>query len=414
MEQPISSRGTRLRIVAAATTGNALGVTATVHAPFGLFLIPLSTQFGWHRAAISAVLGFIALAGAIIYPIAGRWADARGSRGILIAGNTLLAFGIASLALSNGSLALFYASFAFIAVVGSLNNTAIYSKLVSDWFSARRGTMLGITAGAGNGIGATLVPALAAILLSAYGWRVAYLGIAGVLLLIGLPVLAFGVREAPRHAEAEDAGGTADGLSLGQAAHTPVFWLLLAAIAAGAGCTTAIFSHVVPILAERGVGVGVGTSVLGVFAMVTAGWQILLGGILDRVAGPRIVAPAYGFAALGLALVEFGTGTPALLAGGTLLGIGLGTQFGALPFLVARYFGLRCFGTVIGAMYSAVVLAQGVTPILLDHAFDVQGTYRLAVEIVCLCLVAGAGLLLLLPPYARRAAVPSGITVAHP
>ena len=393
-----TDRSTRLRVIVAATAGNMLGVTATVHAPFGIFLIPLSSQFGWPRASISAVLGLIALAGAVIYPLAGRYADVHGSRIILLCGNALLAVGIAFLALSNGSLALFYANFAFIAVVGALNSTAIYSKLVSDWFEANRGTMLGVSAGLGNGVGATLLPAVAAVLVGTTGWRTGYLGIAAVVLFLGFPVLYAGLRDPPRG----NAGGVTargDGVSLGQAARTPVFWLLLVTIASGAGCTTAIFSHVVPILAERGIGTAAGTSVLGVFALVCAGWQILMGTILDRSPTPKVVAPMYLLAVAGLVLLEFGSGPLALLCGGALLGIGLGTQFGALPFLAARYFGLRCFGTIVGAMYSAVVLLQGATPILLDHAFDTQGTYRFAIELVCLCLASGAGLLVLLPSY---------------
>ena len=52
-------------------------------------------------------------------------------------------------------------------------------------------------------------------------------------------------------------------------------------------------------------------------------------------------------------------------------------------------------------MYSAVVLLQGITPILLDHAYDVQGTYRFAAEMIGICLTGGAALLLLLPGYER-------------
>lgn len=410
-----ASPRTRFGVVAAATVGNMVGMTASVHAPFGIFLIPLSESFGWPRASISVVLGIISVVGAIIYPLAGRYADSHGARRILLCGNVALAAAIALLAFSNGSLALFYSTFALIGVVGAINSTAIYSKLISDWFEEKRGTMLGITAGAGNGIGATLMPVLAATLLAFFGWRIAYLGVAATVLLLGFPILYAGLRDVPRYVRTEhdDAFVDTPGLSLAQAARTSTFWLLLVSIASGAGCTTAIFSHIVPILAERGVGVAAGTTVLSVFALVTAGWQIAMGTILDRSSTPKVVAPMYLFAVAGLALVEFGSGMPALLLGGALLGIGLGSQFGALPFLIGRYFGLRCFGTIVGAMYSAVVLLQGVTPILLDHAFDVQGTYRFAVEVIGLCLTGGAALLLVLPGYERVKLPAMGTAAAH-
>jgi predicted MFS family arabinose efflux permease len=46
----------------------------------------------------------------------------------------------------------------------------------------------------------------------------------------------------------------ADGMNLGQAARTAAFWLMLVAVAAGAGGMTAMFTHVVPILTGHGVG----------------------------------------------------------------------------------------------------------------------------------------------------------------
>lgn len=398
-------------VLFAATVGNALATTPAVHAVFGTFLVPLSQEFGWSRASISAVLTIIALTGALFYPLAGRYADARGARRMVMTGSALFGLAIAALALNRGSLLQFYLTFLAIGLFGALPNTSIYSKVVAEWFTASRGTALGISAGLGNGVGSTLLPVLAAFLIATAGWRVAYLGIAGLVLVVGLPILARYLHDAPpaAHATGETPAPTqADGLSLREAAGLRVFWLILAAIALGAGITTAIFSHVVPILSDRGYGLAIGTSVLGVFALVTSAWQIAAGRLLDRTRGPRIVAPLYGLAIVGLALLELGDATWQLLLGGAVLGIALGTQFGALPYFVARYFGLRHFGAILGMMYSAVIAAQGLTPVLLDASFDRQGSYRLALAAAAGVLALGTALLLALPAYgapspARRA-----------
>jgi MFS family permease len=185
----------------------------------------------------------------------------------------------------------------------------------------------------------------------------------------------------------------------------------MASIAIGAGCTTAIFSHVVPILVDRGFNVAAGTAVVSMFALVGSTWQIVTGRLLDRSASTRVVIPMYLMAVVGLALLELASGTLALMLGGALLGVGLGAQYGTLPYLIARYFGLRAFGTIIGVMYSAVIAAQGVTPVLLDAAFDAQGNYRMAVFICGACLTFGAALLLLLPRYSDEPA-PASETLA--
>lgn len=409
-----STNRTRLGVVTACTVGHMVGLTPVVHATFGTFLMPLADEFGWPRASISGVLGILAVAGAILIPLAGRYADKNGGRRMILIGNLLLAGSIALLALSDGNILHFYLSFALVAIAGAVPSTAAIMKMVSDWFDRTRGTMLGISAGVGNGLGATLMPIAAAVMLSAFGWRGAYVGLGLIVAIVGFPVMYFLLKDAPRYvAVAGEEAPVVDGLTLGEALRTPVFWLLMAAIASGAGCLTAVFSHVVPILAERGIGLGISTAVLSVFAIVCAMWQIGSGTLLDKAPTPKITAPMYLAAVAGLAVIEMGTGTAVLLMGGALLGIGLGTQYGALPFFIARYFGVKNFGTIIGAMYSAVIILQGVTPILLDHAFDVQGTYRFAIMAIGLCLTGGAALLLMLPAYRDVEVKPVGLAPAH-
>ncbi len=390
---------TRLGIVVACTTGNAISMTPAVHAVFGIFLIPLATSFHWQRAAISGVLGVAAIISAIVLPLAGQYADRHGARGLALGGNLMLAGAIALLSLTNGSIVQFYLTFALVAIAGSIASTALFSKVISDWFDDQRGAMLGISAGLGNGLGAAVLPIAASAMISVWGWRGSYLGIGVIVALIGFPTMFVLLRDASRYAPAKVDTLPAEGLTLAQAARTPVFWLLLVAIASGAGCLTAVFSHIVPLLTERKIGIGTSTALIGIFALATAAWQITVGTLLDRIPSSKLAAPLFLVAVAGLALLQLGHGLPMLSLAAVMLGIGLGTQYGVLPYFIARYFGLRSFGAIIGAMYAVVSLLQGATPILLDHGFDVAGSYRSGVIVIGLCLTAGAGLLLLLPPY---------------
>ncbi|MBO9725879.1 MAG: MFS transporter [Novosphingobium sp.] len=401
MSVNLSPRGSKGGVLFACTLGNAVSVTPAVHAVFGLFLVPLTEAFGWSRASVSGVLGILALVGAVTYPLIGRHIDRAGARTTLLVGTLGLALSIAALALTSGSLVQFYATFTVLAVFGAMAGTPIFQKVIADWFDENRGTALGISAGGGCGIGSVVLPVLAAVLVQTWGWRAGYLGIAGFMLVVALPLLFVLLRD--RVAVAGAGTGTErDGMALGEAAHTPMFWLILIALAAGAGGTTAVFSHVVPILSDRGFSVATDTVVVSVFALVTSGWQIATGRIMDKIPTPRVAVPMYLMAVLGLILLETAQGMPLLILGGALLGVGLGGQFGALPYFIARYFGTKHFGSVIGAMYSAVIAAQGTTPILLDLVFDARHSYRPALVGVGAALVAGALLLTLLPRYGRE------------
>jgi MFS family permease len=390
---------TRIGVLAGCTIGVSVSMTPAVHAVFGLFLLPLSETFHWPRAQISVVLGMMALVGAVIYPLAGRFADRHGARTMLIAGNIAFALAIAALSLSTRHIAQFYLTFFFLSLAGSVASTPIFSKVVAEWFDKGRGTALGISAGVGSGIGSVVIPVIAAMVVGHYGWRAGYLAISAIVLAVGFPALWLLLRDAPRTDAGDASAGRNEGLSLGEAMRQPRFWIVLVSIATGAGCTTAVFSHVVPIVVDRGFSVGVGTGVVSLFALVGSSWQIVTGRLLDRVGNAKVVIPMYAMAVAGLALLELGGTTGALMLGGVLLGVGLGAQYGALPYLIARYFGLRAFGAIVGAMYSAVIAAQGITPVLLDAAYDMQGNYRMAVLVCGLCLTAGAALLLFLPRY---------------
>ena len=80
----------RSGVIAACTVGNAVGVTPMVYTVFSLFLIPISTEFGWPRSAVSIVLLFIAIASALSYPTIGRLIDRYGGRRIILAGQPVV------------------------------------------------------------------------------------------------------------------------------------------------------------------------------------------------------------------------------------------------------------------------------------------------------------------------------------
>lgn len=386
--------------IIACAVGNFVSATPMVNTVFGLFLIPLSQEFHWPRSGISAVLGIVAVVGALAYPAIGRLADLYGARRIVLVGNLLFAMAIATAALANGSLIQFYIIFTLIGLTAALPSTVLLTKVVSAWSVRRRGVYIGLTAGLGNGLGATLVPIFAQMLMSAEGWRATYVGLGVATAVIGFPILYALLREAPaslRESEAEI--GHDEGLTLDEARRTPTFWMILLAIALGAGCMTAIFTHVIPMLIDRGMEPGKATSILVVFALVTVAWQVALGFVLDRVRSPRIVAPFYMAAFVGLALFAGSSSYPLLLVAGALMGIGLGTEYGVMPYYVSLYFGLKSYGAIYGVMYGTVVLVMGFTPFAMDAVFDLSGSYDIAIYAIEAALIVGAVLISRLRPY---------------
>jgi len=397
---PAFGLGAQGAVVAACTVGNLVSATPMVNSVFGVFLLPLSKAFGWPRAEVSGVLALIAVIGALAYPIVGRIADRYGARRIILIGNLLFAASIAALALANGRVMQVYFLFALVGVAAAIPSTVLYGKVVAGWFAARRGLMLGVTAGLGNGVGATVMPGVAAILIGLWGWRGAYLGLGLIVLALGFPILFLALREAPKSTAARDGAGVIqDGVTSSEARRDPVFLMLAAAIALGAGSLTALFTHVVALLLDRHIPIAVATGVIMAFALSGTGWQLAFGYLLDRASTPKIAAPFFLISILGVVLIAMASAPTWLLLGGLLVGLGLGAEYGLMPYALARYFGLRAYGETYGLIYGLIVLTMGVTPMLMDLVFDRTGAYAIALAAIGLSLALSAGLILLLPRY---------------
>jgi len=379
-------------------------MTPMVYTVFGLFLIPLTTQFNWPRSSVSFVLLIVAVAGALGYPIVGRLIDRHGARAVLLWGMLLFAVAVASVALIGNSRAELYSAYAFIGIAGTIPSGVTFTKVIAGWFDDNRGLFLGIVGGLGNGVGAALSPLFVQGIIARHGWRGGYLGIGAAILAIGFPVLLLLLRDPPAPAarSGNDVAAGDDDMTLAQARSTSTFWIILTAIALGAGCMTALFAHVVPMLIDRGVAVERATLVLVTFSMVTAAWQVAVGFLLDRIPRPWIATPFFLAALAGLTMFTLSSSFRGLLCAGALMGLGLGTEYGVLPYFLSRYFGVRHYGSISGAIYGVIVLLQGFTPFLMDLVFDRTGSYRPAIVTIGAGLLAGALLVLRLPRFRMR------------
>ena len=373
--------------------------TPVVNATFGVFLVPIAHDLHWPRARVSVVLIVVAVMCAAAYPFVGRLADRLGVRRVALAGNVLFAGSVASLSLTGGSVLRTVLLFALLGITSAIPSAMLFAKLLSGWFTARRGLMLGLAGGVGNGLGCTVMPLLAGTVITGWGWRDAYLVLGLAVLCIGFPSILL-LRDPAPAVIARPVSDVSDGMSLGQSIRTGRFWCILGVMALGAGSLTAVFTHVVALLTDRAVALPVATLAVSVIALVGSGWQLVLGHVLDRTASPRIMAPFFLLAVLGLALLAEGTSTVTLLAGAGLIGLAIGTDYGAIPYVVGRYFGLRAYGTICGLIFGINVIVLGTSPFLTDMVYDGTGSYHLALLAIGACLVLCALLCLMLPRYA--------------
>ena len=388
-------------VVVACTLGNGVSSIPMINATYGVFLAPVSKALGWPRADFSMILLIMAVVGVVGHPAAGRLADRLGVRPVVLVGNVLLALSVAALSLTNSSRATVYGLYFLVGVCSTLSSVVLLSKPISIWFDRYRGFFFAITGAFGINVSASIMPAFVALLMTLYGWRFAYLGIAAVILFVGFPALLLLPKRVAPMGTCPEASAALDGMTLTQAVRTKTFWLLLAGIAAGAGSLTATVTHIIPILTDRHMSLQLAAGVFSAMALCNAFWQVVMGWLLDRTRSPKLSGVFLVVSLLGLLVLEGATGSTTLLAGGILLGMGTGTEYALLPYAIPRYFGVRHYSSIYGAIYGITILVSGLAPLLMDVVFDATGQYREALIAMGAAILLSSLLFAFLPLYRR-------------
>ncbi len=162
----------------------------------GPFLKPIVADLDLDRASFSAVIALSLFLYGVFMPLAGMALDRFSVRIVTSAGTLLLA---ASLVLT----AMVQNVWQFAAVYGVLvplglagTGPVIASGVVARWFSRRRGTALSVLGSASMTGMSLLVPAVTWLVLT-HGWRHTYMVIAGLILVVSLPLCLWVMLDSP-------------------------------------------------------------------------------------------------------------------------------------------------------------------------------------------------------------------------
>ena len=256
-------------------------------------------------------------------------------------------------------------------------------------------------------------PVIGNHLIEAYGWRTAYVGIAGAWFVVCMPLifaLFFSAQDRERATRRRQKAQAAvqeiplrvkeEGLSIAVAVRSLVFLKLSVASFLIVALVTATIVHLMPMLSESGMDRQSAAAIVGVVGIAALAGRITTGSLLDRFHGPFVGAGVSCFPALafGLLLVFDGGYQQAILIA-VLLGVTSGAEVEMAAYFSSRFFGKANFGALFGFIIGLVTLGAGVGPMIAGIAFDTFGTYEPALlAAIPLCLMS-AGLILSLGRY---------------
>jgi MFS transporter, OFA family, oxalate/formate antiporter len=342
-------------------------------AVLSIFLVPMTTEFGWSRMAIAGAVSGGGLLAAFASPLIGPVLDRRGARLILCC--AVLGTGLATMALSLvHSLAVFYLLFCFarlnwagpfeLGLYGALNN----------WFVARRALVASIATLAQTS-GLVALPLIAQYAMRGGDWRDGWVAVGATVLIVGfVPTFLLLVRtpedvgllpdRRPGTAAATTAAPAEPRFSRAAALRTPAFWLLSLYTMLIYPVQAGVSLHQAPHLIERGLTPAAAATVIAVFSAMTAVSSFGIG-FLPRRWPVRygLLASALAMSVGSFALIAVDSLASAYTAAG-LFGLGVGGMLTLLSVAWADYFGRESYGAIRGAALSVQVVAQAIGPVL--------------------------------------------------
>ena len=397
----------RYVIAAACFAIQAIGIG--VYVSYGVFFHPLNAEFGWSRATISGASSlsffFMGLVGILV----GRLNDRIGPR--IMMAVTGFIFGLGYLLMSGlhtvWQLYLFYG----VGIgIGLSAIDVIPLSTTARWFVRNRGTMTGIVK-VGTGAGQFIVPLMASLLISTYGWRTSYMIMGTALLLLLIPIGQFLRRDpgqmglVPDDGEktpGDKPGSTDKDLSLREALRTRQFWTICFANLTAVFCLLSILVHIVPHAQDLGASAPKAAGVLATIGGVSMVGRFVSGVAVDRIGSKVTMMICFVLLIGGLLWLQVARELWMLYLFAVIYGIAHGGFFTAISPIVAEFFGITNHGVLFGIVVFNGTIGGSFGPFLAGYIFDITSGYGPAFWLFTLTSVLGLVMIILLKPISSR------------
>jgi MFS family permease len=359
-----------------------------VRASFGVFQIPIASEFGWARAEFSLAIAIQNLAWGIGQPLFGAMAEKFGDRRAIIAGAITYALGLvlSSYAVTPGQHQLLEILVGFgVAGTGFGVVLAVVGRAAAP---EHRSMTLGIATAAGS-LGQVIGAPTAEFLLQSYTWQTVFLIFAAVILssLFALPFIRS--PKVATRAELEESMGTVLKRAFKDPSYTMIFlgffscgYQLAFITAHFPAFVTELCGPISPGGMLAGMGITT-TSTLGAVAIAVIGVANIAGTITAGWLGKRytkkyLLAAIYvgrTIAAAAFILMPI-TPTSVLVFSAVMGALWLAT----VPLtsgLVAHIYGLRYMGTLYGVVFLSHQIGGFLGVWLGGKMYDITGDYTL-------------------------------------
>jgi MFS family permease len=360
------------RVVAALGVVTVIAYGSTQYL-FSLIVRPVAADLGWSHAQIDGAYSWGLAVSAVAGVPIGAACDRYGVRGVMAAGAVVLAVSLAALTIVASPFAFAFTWGAGIGLGSALTYYPVSFTAVARWFRSERPRAFSRLTFIGAFSSTIFYPATGA-LIARFGWREALWYLAGVNLLVALPLALAFVRSAPARLRApDDAIPDERSLSVAAALRTLPFWSTTVALAIGYLASTVILAEHVAYLIGRGYPSATVASVAGLLgvAYLPGRWLANVGA---RHLAPTLLLAVVLFAeALGVALLAAQRSWLGVIAYLLVFGAAYGATAPVRGGLVAHFFGAASYGRISAIQNLPVALGAAAGPVLAGIVIDRYG-----------------------------------------
>jgi len=396
-------------VVVASAIGIGLGMSPLPFYTIGVFAAPLVAEFGWGFDQVFLSLAFFTFAALFASPLVGFLTDRYGPRRVALTSIVLFSLVMMSFALMTSSIVHWLFTWSALAFFGAGTLPITWTRAVNGWFFRKRGLALGLSL-IGTGVFGLLAKQYAFFMIDLVGWRLAYVAVGALPLVIAWPVawLLFRDTSDPKVADkvarmekhTAKAATIHGGPSLRQALRDWRFWLLAYSFVPISFAIGGPIPNMETLLGEKGFSPEDAVTLASLIGIAVIVGRVAGGFLLDHVWAPAVAATILSLPALATFMLaqpdySFFYAAVAIM----ILGAAAGVEYDLMAYLVSRYFGLLHYAAIYGALYGFFALGAGIGPAVFGASFEATGNYDTILKVSSLLFLAGALPLLLLGKY---------------
>jgi MFS family permease len=353
----------------------------------GPLIGPIEQETGWSRTQITFGVTVSTVTGALLSPIVGMLLDRFGPRRV----------GLPGAALALGTLTLIsvfpqnyplYLLLWFVMSIGAVGvMPTVWTTAIASSFLKARGLAMAVAL-CGSSASALIMPLLSTLVIDTYGWRAAVPIINGMVALVVLPVLWWGLHSRADEKRADETLPLHEAPVLTGVTNVrdAVFSWQFFKIAGAASLFTAIgiglVTSMVPVMTSLGFARTEAAAIAGLVGLASFVGRISTGFLIDRfnsdvVAGTLVLFPVISC----LLLLNVDGSVMVASIAVFLLGLSLGAEVDVVAYLAAEKFGTARYGTIFGFINAGWFLATAIGPLLISLSYDMNGNYEQVIKI---------------------------------